>query len=66
MVCPPAASEAGARWPRQSRMFEKNCDELIPNGSEKLTNLFKLAKKSDELIPNGSVELVPITQKCVF
>jgi hypothetical protein len=44
----------------------KNCDELIPNGSEKLTNLFQLAKKSDELIPNGSVELVPIATKCVF
>jgi hypothetical protein len=40
------------------------CVELVPNGSENVTNLFQLAKKSDELIPNGSVEPVPIDKSC--
>jgi hypothetical protein len=41
-------------------------DELIPNGSEKLTNLFQLAKKVTNLFQMGVSNLFRLTQKVSF
>jgi hypothetical protein len=41
-------------------------DELIPNGSEKLTNLLQLAKKVTNLFQMGVSNLFRLTQKVSF
>jgi hypothetical protein len=47
-------------------MFEKNSDELIPNGSEKLTNLFQLAKKVTNLFQMGVSNLFRLHKNASF
>jgi hypothetical protein len=44
----------------------KKSDELIPNGSENLTNLFQLAKKVTNLFQMGVSNLFRLTQNASF